>query len=361
MATTDRIADLEQQVRELQQLVQTAIPSSSRYQAGQDVRFAKIIRGPEDTEYTPSNRPWIIFLGRGDWSLGPTSEVEYEDRTTGPKVRAVMLNGLSPEQELTRVAVVWHRGQWVVSNDPTIQTRYQGVAKTNWKKQGTDWPSAYWADNVPPTLSQIGYVEVDVTTIVDGDPVVTTYTVYLPTGPGRDPNVIEGQIITFELVPGVEDPQAEGEPYYEATCEYDDAFIGATTFIFGYSGPLIQPGWVICDGTQDDTKTLSGDAFDMTDRVPMGAGNFDSSNPGDPEISITNIHEFIGDHTFITGTVDIGGGGGSTDVLIPSIASPPDFEIREHVAHPTPPETMEGEALPKRRYVWFLERIDNSA
>lgn len=263
-------------------------------------------------------------------------------------------------------------GQWTLANDGTqiviiqgiVNTankialahcigtpnrKLQGTAKGNWRKQGTDWPSAYYVPSGTPTISQIGYVIVD--NVTGYDP-ATEFTVYLPTGPGRDPNVVDGQIITFEQVPDIEDPQNAGNPYYEATCNYDDDAIGTVKMLFATSDPDVQPGWNIADGGQDTAKTFTGAAVDMTDRFPLGNWDYTTAGSGDLTIKDEDIATAAGGLT--AGTAIAAG----TD-FSNSLAGNGGDIVLTHNA--TGGFVAGDNYVPKHRGVYFIERIDNSS
>lgn len=124
MATTDRIADLEAQVRELKQLVQTAILARDHQRQPRVTRVCKIAMPPDAADGDPFVAvidPWIIFLD------GPDNE-NYTDRSVKAKVRARMARGKCPDLD-TVVLAHWEHGAWWID----------GVADTTLHRFVSKW------------------------------------------------------------------------------------------------------------------------------------------------------------------------------------------------------------------------------
>jgi hypothetical protein len=221
--------------------------------------------------------------------------------------------------------------------------KFYGTAKANWKKRGGAWPSAGGG---------CAYVEVD---NVAGFATATEFKVNLPVTAGSDPNVVSGDKITFELVDGQADPDDGTKPYYVATSEYADEWIGSVKNVFGESAPYIAPGWVLADGTQDDTKTQTGNAYDMVDRFPLGAdGNaITSSTTGNGTLTIddADIATALANHGAGTGIAS------GTNLTPSHTGSGTNIVLTHNSNNPVAGEDY----VPKHRGVYFLERIDNAA
>jgi hypothetical protein len=219
-----------------------------------------------------------------------------------------------------------------------------GIAKTNWKKNAGVYPSAAWAAALNPEHG--GYVYVN--NITDGRDTADELKVWLPTGPGRDPNVIEGQQVTFMAIEGLTDGDNADGQLYESIGNHDDDAVGTVKMIVPPS--RIQPGWAICNGSQDTSKTASGAAVDMTDRFPLG--NSGSSGDGTLTISDDSVCAAIQEHSYDdrdggpTGTVSDGR----------HLPSGTDIVLTHNII-----QTPGTHYVPKHQGIYFIERIDNSA
>lgn len=221
--------------------------------------------------------------------------------------------------------------------------KYIGTAKANWKKRGGAWPSAGGGT---------AYVEVD---NVEGYATTTEFKVNLPVSAGSDPNVVSGDKVVFELVDGESDPDDATKAYYTATSQYADEWIGSVKMVFGISDPYIAPGWVLADGSQNDAKTQTGNAYDMTDRFPLGADGtaITSDTTGDGTLTIddADIATALADHGAGTGIASGANltpahSGSGTNIVL---------------THDTNSFVAGENYVPKHRGVFFLERIDNAA
>lgn len=220
-----------------------------------------------------------------------------------------------------------------------------GVAKTNWNKNG-DYPSKAWAAGTNPTHG--GYVYVD--NISDGRTTTDEIKVWLPTGPGQDPNVIEGQQVTFQAIEGLTDGDNDDGLLYESIGNHEDDAIGTVKMIFvpsGTASQYLQPGWSFCDGTQNASKTRSGQAYDMTDRFPLGNNYGSVAGDGTLTIDDADICAAIAEH----GGVSDGAGGGVAGRVTDG----------RHLQSGTDIVITDTDYRPKHRGVYFIERIYNGA
>lgn len=89
---------------------------------------------------------------------------------------------------------------------------------------------------------------------------------YLPVPENTDPNVVTGQVFgAVEIT-----DQSDSSTSYAAVSDVSDAPIGTVRMITG-NAPTAAQGWAAMDGTQDNTKTASGTAIDMSGRSPLAA------------------------------------------------------------------------------------------
>ncbi len=182
-----------------------------------------------------------------DGSGGPIQSKYWESDWDGPHQILWKESGAGEKKALLRL------GQ----NSPRLLL---GQATEAWRKRG----------GIPSQAGTWAYVNVGLIDYSDSDIGYESgkvVKVLLPTNASQDPNIIAGQVIGFQKCLGRAElgftPISPIYRYVAVTPNYLSGFVGETKTVFG---TWSCPGWVLADGSQDDEKTLSGEAVDMTDR-----------------------------------------------------------------------------------------------
>jgi hypothetical protein len=191
-----------------------------------------------------------------DWRVGQTSGTASPEATGGhPQDLSAGISALTDHNS--------QLVQWLlITGGGTEAKVLWGVAKTNWEDNGANCDSV----DVNPCEDCEG-------TNPDAG---TTHTVYLPKNAERDPNVIAGEVIGYEI---------SSNATYCCVSDYLDDKIG-TIKMWALSSGAIPPGWGICDGNGNSVVN-GGSAIDLVDRFVRGASTSGASGGGND-----HTHEF---------------------------------------------------------------------
>jgi hypothetical protein len=252
-------------------------------------------------------------------------------------------------------------------------------ATSNWKKT-----SGRPSSRTDHEIVSWGYVDAKIRTGPIGLS-AETIKVLLPTGPGKDPNVISGQILpivrshrdvpnrTNSGISYTNNQYGSDYKWIAVGANHIDDAIGTARLILRGTGSYTPPqGWALVDGSQDTAKTLSTVAADAAGRFPRFQKNATETGGADTlEITVAEIIDRIADHpaadfahihglNSVQNLVADGGDFRSLDTGIYQTLGQSGIGDIEHTAE-AGFDPIEKDIIPQWLGFTVIERIDNSA
>lgn len=206
--------------------------------------------------------------------------------------------------------------------NPTVELHHEGLVNLTGSVVGPKIQSGRWAvaqhnwdynpdaTTYPSSSGKMGYVVCKEADDMNGTGTTgrSDIEIYLPTAPGQDPNIIEGDVILFFEAPGGTF-MAPG---------YGDLRIGSVRA--DVTGESESKGWKAMNGTEN-SKSNGGTAIDLRDKFlrqwssSSDAGSSGGSASAQPVIEGTITANGIGNHSHELNESSIAQGDGSSGTI----------------------------------------------
>lgn len=238
-----------------------------------------------------------------------------------------------------------------------------GRCKEAWRKRG----------GIPSQTDKWAYVNAELMDYSSGtagpesDKVVK---VLLPTNRDQDPNAWPNMVIGFQksyqrsekqTYSGFDSNAWPNYRYAAVTPNYVSSFIGDTKTVLG---SLNSNDWALVDGSQDDEKTLSGEAVDASEKFIRYQKKTDQTGGSDTAAFLSaEVISNIAAHPNHTHTQSSAGGiageGGENPGTTPGANTGTAGGVGHNPSDPT--HEVEFDIVPAWQGAKLYERIDNSA